>query len=191
MKNFTVKALALALMMVGGSAMAASTDVSELLGPTTVTGGSVHFTGSVVNAACAVAEDSINKTVDMGQVRLAAFGEAPAAGNVANQKTPFTIKLTDCDTNVSTQASVTFNGTAAAGYSSVLDNTAGAGGAQGVGIQIYDTDGTALDLGKASKAATLIDGDNTMSFSADYIATNSTLAAGNVDATATFNVTYQ
>ncbi len=86
---------------------------------------------------------------------------------------------------------MTFNGTAAAGYSSVLDNTAGAGGAQGVGIQIYDTDGTALDLGKASKAATLIDGDNTMSFSADYIATNSTLAAGNVDATATFNVTYQ
>ncbi|MFH7826427.1 fimbrial protein [Kluyvera chengduensis] len=190
MKNFTVKGLALALMMVGTSAMAMGGS-SDATGPTTVTGGSVHFTGSVVNAACAVAQDSVNKTVDMGQVRLAAFGEQPVAGTAANQKTPFSITLTDCDTQVSTEATVTFNGAAAEGSAGVLDNMAGAGGAQGVGVQIYDTDGTALDLGKASKAATLIDGDNVMSFSADYVSTSSTLTAGNVDATATFNVTYQ
>jgi len=189
MKNFTIKGLTLALMMVGGSAMAAG--ISGGTGPVTVTGGSVHFTGSVVNAACAVAEDSINQTVNMGQVRLAAFGDTPTEGNVANQKVPFSIKLTDCDTNVSTQASVTFNGPAASGNASVLDNTAGTGGAQGVGVQLYDTDGTALDLGKESKAATLIDGNNTMAFTADYIATSGTLSAGDVDATATFNVTYQ
>ncbi|MFU0886219.1 fimbrial protein [Kluyvera sichuanensis] len=190
MKNLTVKGLTLALMMVGGSAMAMGGS-SEATGPTTVTGGSVHFTGSVVNAACAVAQDSVNKTVDMGQVRLAAFGEQPTVGTAANQKTPFSITLTDCDTQVSTQATVTFNGAAAKDSAGVLDNMAGAGGAQGVGVQIYDTDGTALDLGKESKAATLIDGDNVMSFSADYITTASTLTAGNVDATATFNVTYQ
>ncbi|MFB5643276.1 fimbrial protein [Kluyvera ascorbata] len=190
MKNFTVKGLTLALMMVGTSAMAMGGS-SDATGPTTVTGGSVHFTGSVVNAACAVSQDSVNKTVDMGQVRLAAFGDQPVGGTAANQKTPFSITLTDCDTSVSTEATVTFNGTAAEGSAGVLDNMAGAGGAQGVGVQIYDTDGTALDLGKESKAATLIDGDNVMSFSADYVSTSSSLTAGNVDATATFNVTYQ
>lgn len=190
MKNLTVKGLTLALMMVGGSAMAMGGS-SDATGPDTVSGGSVHFTGSVVNAACAVAQDSVNKTVDMGQVRLAAFGDTPTAGTAANQKTPFSITLTDCDTQVSTEATVTFNGAAAKDNAGVLDNMAGAGGAQGIGVQIYDTDGTALDLGKASKAATLIDGDNVMSFSADYITTASTLTAGNVDATATFNVTYQ
>lgn len=186
MKNFAVKGLALALMMVGGSAMAAGAS-----GASSVTGGTVHFTGSVVDAACAVSQDSIDQTVQMGQVRLAAFGDTPAAGTVAGQKTPFNIKLTDCDTSVSTQASITFSGDAAANQAGVLDNTAGAGGAQGVGIQIYDNDGTALALGTASKAATLIDGINTLSFAADYIATDSNVTAGNVDATATFNVTYQ
>lgn len=182
MNKFAVKGLVLGLMMATGSAMAANGSVS---------GGSVHFTGSVVDAACAVTQDSVDQSVQMGQVRLAAFGETPAAGSVAGQKVPFSIKLADCDTSVSTQASVTFNGNSAADQAGVLDNAAGAGGAQGVGIQIYDNDGTALPLGTASKAATLIDGTNTLNFSADYIATSSTVTAGDVDATATFNVTYQ
>lgn len=189
MSKFVLKGLVVGLMMATGSAMAAG--ASGATGSTSVTGGSVHFTGSVVDSACAVAQDSVDQTVTMGQVRLTAFGDNPAAGTAAGQKVPFSIKLADCDSTVSTQATVTFNGTAASGQSGVLDNAAGAGGAQGVGIQIYDNDGSALDLGTASKAATLIDGTNTMNFSADYVATNSSVTAGDVDTTATFNVTYQ
>ena len=40
---------------------------------TTVTGGTVHFTGRIVNAACAVSADSTDQTVNMGQYRTAFF----------------------------------------------------------------------------------------------------------------------
>ena len=184
-KAFMVKSVVLAMVMAGGisSAMAATSGSSS-----TVNGGTVEFKGSVVDAACAVTADTTNQVVNMGQVRLAAF---TGKDSVANQKTPFTIKLADCDTTIASQASVTFDGNAAAGEAGVLDNTSGAGNAAGVGIQIYDKDGSALNLGTASHAVTLIDGDNTLNFSADYYQTADTATAGSVDTTATFNVTYQ
>jgi type 1 fimbria pilin len=184
-KAFMVKSVVLAMVMAGGisSAMAATSGSSS-----TVQGGTVEFKGSVVDAACAVTADTTNQIVNMGQVRLAAF---TGKDSVANQKTPFSIKLADCDTTIASQASVTFDGNAAAGEAGVLDNTSGAGNAAGVGIQIYDKDGSALDLGTASQAVTLIDGDNTLNFSADYYQTADTATAGSVDTTATFNVTYQ
>lgn len=184
-KAFMVKSVVLAMVMAGGisSAMAATSGSSS-----TVNGGTVEFKGSVVDAACAVTADTTNQVVNMGQVRLAAF---TGKDSVANQKTPFTIKLADCDTTIASQASVTFDGNAAAGEAGVLDNTSGAGNAAGVGIQIYDKDGSALNLGTASQAVTLIDGDNTLNFSADYYQTADTATAGSVDTTATFNVTYQ
>ena len=168
-KAFMVKSVVLAMVMAGGisSAMAALPTSGS---STTVQGGTVEFKGSVVDAACAVTADTSNQIVNMGQVRLAA--------------------LTG-DTTVASQASVTFDGNAAAGEAGVLDNTSGAGSAAGVGIQIYDKDGSALDLGTASQAVTLIDGDNTLNFSADYYQTADTATAGSVDTTATFNVTYQ
>ena len=39
----------------------------------TVPGGDVHFTGAVVEAACAVDTNSEAQTVDMGQVRSSLF----------------------------------------------------------------------------------------------------------------------
>lgn len=184
-KSFVVKSVILTMVMAGGisSAMAATSGSSA-----TVSGGTVEFKGSVVDAACAVAANTTNQVVNMGQVRLAAF---TGKDSVANQKTPFNIKLADCDTTVASQASITFDGNAAAGVPGVLDNTAGAGSAAGVGIQIYDKEGSALALGSASQAVALIDGDNTLNFSADYYQTATTAAAGSVDTTATFNVTYQ
>ncbi len=163
-------------------------DGSDSGSSSTVQGGTVEFKGSVVDAACAVTADTTNQVVNMGQVKLSAF---TGKDSVANQKTPFSIKLADCDTTIASQASVTFDGNAAAGEAGVLDNTSGAGNAAGVGIQIYDKDGSALDLGTASQAVTLIDGDNTLNFSADYYQTADTATAGSVDTTATFNVTYQ
>lgn len=184
-KAFVVKSLTAAVIMAAGmaSAMAATSGAN-----TTVQGGTVEFKGAVVDAACAVTADTANQVVNLDQVRLASL---TGKDSVANQKTPFSIKLADCDTTVSTQASITFDGSAAEGTTGVLDNTAGAGSAQGVGIQIYDKDGSALNLGTASQAVTLIDGDNTLNFSADYYQVADKATAGSVDTTATFNVTYQ
>lgn len=110
-KAFMVKSVVLAMVMAGGisSAMAALPTSGS---STTVQGGTVEFKGSVVDAACAVTADTSNQIVNMGQVRLAAL---TGKDSVANQKTPFSIKLADCDTTVASQASVTFDGNAAAG----------------------------------------------------------------------------
>ena len=39
---------------------------------TTVNGGVIHFKGEVVNAACAIDSESMNQTVELGQVVLLA-----------------------------------------------------------------------------------------------------------------------
>lgn len=60
---------------------------------TTVNGGTVHFKGEVVNAACAVNMNSVDQTVLLGQVRSATLGsDGKTSGSVG-----FTIQLDDCD----------------------------------------------------------------------------------------------
>lgn len=174
-------AIAATLLALSGSSLAAAT-------ATTVTGGQVHFTGSVVDAACSVDTSSADQTVQMGQVRVAKFGTT--SGTLANQKVPFAIELADCDTTTVKNAAITFAGNGASGSPSVLDNTAGPGSAVGVGIQLYDNAGKALALGTLSPVTTLINGANSLKFSADYISTATAVKAGDVNATATFNVTY-
>lgn len=160
---------------------------AEIGETSTVQGGTVEFKGSVVDAACAVTADSTNQVVTMDQVRMQAF---TGKDSVANQKNRFPSNWLTA-TPLSSQATVTFDGNSAVGEPGVLDNISGVGSASGVGIQIYDKNGSKLDLGTASQAVTLIDGDNTLNFSADYYQTAEAVTAGNVDATATFNVTYQ
>ncbi|WP_333012604.1 fimbrial protein [Kluyvera sichuanensis] len=188
-KAFALKSLVVALAMVGGisSAMAALPSGAS---SATVQGGTVEFKGTVVDAACAVSADTADQVVQLDQVKLDTF---TAKDSAAGQKKPFTIELVDCDTSTYTQASVTFNGNAAGSdEAGVLANTAGAGSATGIGIQIYDNTGAALDLGTESATTKLINGNgNTLNFSADYYQTADTVTAGSVDTTATFNITYQ
>jgi major type 1 subunit fimbrin (pilin) len=56
---------------------------AALAATTTVNGGTVHFKGEVVNAACAVDAGSIDQTVQLGQVRsakLATAGSTSSSG---------------------------------------------------------------------------------------------------------------
>lgn len=181
-KAFVVKSVVLALVMAGGvsSAMAEST-------PATVSGGTVNFVGSVVNAACSVSSDSADQTVTLAQVRTARLAEA---GQVAGQQQKFEIKLEDCDSTVSQNAAVIFNGASDSTTVGALANTAGAGSASNVALQLYGPDGTALKVGDTSASTVLIDGENTLPFSVDYVATAGAATAGNVAATATFNMVY-
>lgn len=159
---------------------------------TTVDGGTVHFTGQLINAACAVDVNSQDQTVDLGQYRTATFNAVGAR----SASVPFTIQLKDCDTTVSSRAAVAFTGQQDAANPTLLAvSSAATNGttANGVGIQILDTasnilvpDGTAF-----SADQTLIDGFNTLHFSAAYVATAASATAGRADADATFVVQYQ
>ncbi len=154
---------------------------------TAVSGGTINFEGRVVDAACSIAADSMDQTVVLSQVRTAKLS---TAGETAGQKTPFSIQLEDCDTTVSTNASIVFNGSQDSDLAGSLANLAGAGSASNVALKLYDSEGNELAVGDQSAAAELIDGSNTIPFSVDYVATKEAATAGKVSATATFNVIY-
>lgn len=95
------------LAMIVVSALSLSS-AAALADTTTVNGGTVHFKGEVVNAACAVDAGSIDQTVQLGQVRSAKLATAGSTSSSVG----FNIQLDDCDTTVATKASVAFAGTA-------------------------------------------------------------------------------
>ncbi|MFV5930388.1 type 1 fimbrial major subunit FimA, partial [Klebsiella aerogenes] len=153
---------------------------AALADTTTVNGGTVHFKGEIVNAACEVDTGSIDQTVQLGQVRSAKLATAGSTSPVVG----FNIQLADCDTSVATKASIAFSGTAVdTTNTSVL---AVAGGATNVGVQILDKTSTPLALdGATFKASTtLSNGTNIIPFQARYYATGAaTAGTANADAT--------
>ena len=159
-----VLAMVIATAMVSGVAMNAQADT------VTVSGGTVNFVGQVVNAACSVAADSVDQTVTLSQVRTV---KLTTKGMQANQKEDFKIVLEDCDTTVSQNAAVIFNGQQDAALAGSLANT----------------DGNVLNIGNTSSNVKLINGENTIPLSVDYIATGAA-TPGNVSSTATFQMVY-
>ncbi|MGM3172914.1 type 1 fimbrial major subunit FimA [Dickeya lacustris] len=156
----------------------------------TVNGGTVHFKGEVVNAACAVDAGSVDQTVQLGQVRSAKLASAGSTSSAVG----FNIKLNDCDTTIASKASVAFSGSAVSTkYENVLAlQSSAAGGATNVGVQILDGSGSPLALNGTGFSApvTLNDGSNTLPFQARYYATGAA-TAGVANADATFKVQYQ
>lgn len=181
-KRVIKSVLSAALLSVGTMATAA----------TTVPGGTVHFTGQIVNAACAVSAGSSNQTVNMGQYRTANF---KAVGDRTGS-VPFKIQIQDCDTSVATQASVAFSGTAESSDANVLavSNISGgaSGSASGVGIEISDHTGKVLTPNGSvySTAQTLNDGVNVMNFTARYKSIAANVTPGQADSDATFTMQY-
>lgn len=165
---------------------------------TIVNGGTINFTGEVVNAACAVDVGSSNMEVQLGQVRTARLNQAGA------KSTPmgFDIVLKDCDTTVSTKASVAFDGVASGSTttnpSTPLDNVLAlsgsvAGLARNVGIQLFsgsDTKPLKIDGTQFSPAKILSDGENRLPFLAAYYATG-VATAGSANAVVNFKVQYE
>lgn len=160
---------------------------------TTVNGGSVHFVGELVNAACTVSTDTANQTVDLGQHRTA---DITAIGQYTSN-VPFQIKLVDCDPSVSATAKFAFNGSTVATDPTVLSVSSGASSnataATGVGIEINDSKGKVLtpDGTVFSNATTMIDGNNTINFVARYKSTAAKATAGQANADANFVISFE
>jgi type 1 fimbria pilin len=187
MENFKMKKSLLAMLVMTSALVGVNAANAAEPASVTVNGGTVKFEGTVVDAACAVSNESINQTVILDQVRTVRLA---TAGTAAGQQKDFNIKLLDCDTTVSQNASVTFNGQADGTTATALANTAGAGAAKNVALQLYGPDGKVLAVGDESSTITLVDGTNVIPLSVDYVATAAAATAGSVAATATFNVTY-
>lgn len=195
------------LLAVGGNAYAAA---SGAVTPLNVEGGTINFTGNIVDAPCAVDNDSDGQLVRLGQYPVSQLTKTGStSGDVA-----FSIKLDSCNLNSGkdsgdpeqtvafTSAKVTFSGSTIADNNDKLSLTGtGSGGAagegstvaQGVGIQILEG-GKALKLdgSESSASHTLKDGDgNVIDFAARYISTSDTPVAGQANGSVTFSLTYE
>ncbi|OAT34750.1 type 1 fimbrial major subunit FimA [Proteus myxofaciens] len=180
MKLFKISGLAAVLTMAfAGYANAATV---------TVSGGTVHFVGQIVAAGCSVDSESMNQTVEMGQVRTSAFG---AKGDKSDAK-DFNITLNNCDTTIAKNAAFSFLGqtSTASDILALSGNTDGS--AKNIGINIVDQSGANFKVDGSTFGAktSLVDGKNVIPLTARYISTGDTVVAGQANAVATFNVQY-
>jgi major type 1 subunit fimbrin (pilin) len=161
-------------------------------------GGTIHFTGEIVDAPCAIATGSQHLNVPLGPVSRRAFDEAApgsaAVGKKASSIARFRIDLLGCGASAK-GATVRFVGRADVDDATQLRLSApgqdGVAAASGVAVELGAADGTKIALGASSEPYTLAPGDNSLSFQAAYVATRTTVTPGPANAAAQFTVAYK
>ncbi|HHV6976782.1 TPA: fimbrial protein [Haemophilus influenzae] len=162
-----------------------------------VVDGRVTFQGEILSdGTCKIETDSKNRTVTLptvGKANLRIAGQTAAP-------VPFSITLKECKIADAIKANLLFSG--AAQGQSYLSNKTGSGKANNVGIQIVKADGTgtpikvdgsqansekAPDTGKEQNGTVI---QPRFDYFAHYYATGAA-TAGDVEATATFQVQYK
>ena len=145
--------------------------------------GTVTFTGSIIDSPCSIDPDTIDQTVNLGQVSSVALEDSGTS-----EPKNFEIRLEGC--SLSTAKTVTTTFTGAEGANGLLGMT---GTAKGASIAITDGASNVIKLGEPTPAQTLQDGNNTLLFSA-YLKGDGASAAivpGDFTSIADFTLNYQ
>lgn len=152
--------------------------------------GTINFTGSILDSGCTVDTGSASQTVDLGRLAKSSFTGAGSTAGSAR----FDIVVSECPDTVQS-AAVTFDGSADPTNPSLLALTTGADTASGVGVALYEVNGsTLIPMHTASRYLTLDTStgtSNTLSFVAKYMATAEAVSAGQADASTSFTIVYQ
>jgi type 1 fimbria pilin len=150
--------------------------------------GRMTVSGSIIKTqtSCAIAPESIDQTVTLGQVADAALLENNGSGKSVPQH--FNIRLEDCEVSGGNSVTVTFVG--AEGKDGRLGIT---GSASGASVALTDGAGNVLELGKPSKNFSLQNGNNILPFTVylqgDGVPGN--IQAGDYQAAAGFMLNFQ
>lgn len=135
---------------------------------------------TIIDPACSVNSNSII-------VALPNIATASLKGvNSVAASTPFAIRLT-CSAGA-TVAITLDTASQAAGKTGVINSS---GSATGVGVQLVDSNGTAVSFGTTTTVGATPDGALDLSYFARYYQLATTVGAGTVKATATFTISYQ
>lgn len=187
MRNAYRAVALLPLILLSTGAFAEGDDVNPVL---TVNGGTVNFTGSVVNAPCVVDVNSEGQTVRLGQYRTDSFNGTGSYSSPVD----FTINLINCSAETYKTASVKFTGSTAEDGDVLTLTSVQAGNdiAEGVGVQILQ-DNTAITVNgsESASAKSINDGTNRLPFQARYFALSDEVKPGEANASADFSITYQ
>lgn len=154
--------------------------------------GTINFTGTILDAACTVDAGSAAQIIPLGTVSKAGFVNS---GDVASSH-DIKITISACDTAI-TRAAVRFDGLRDANDTRLLGLTSAgtAGVATGVGVAIFENDGTTLiPLGSKSAGMTIAPpagGD--LTYVAKYMASTDAagITGGTANAVATFTMDYE
>ncbi len=200
MKHSSIAAFALSALVTSMGAFAA-----EPAAPVKGGSGKISFSGTINNDACSVDGADADRViaVDMGSVSIKDMGtaEAPASGRVTGKQ--FNLNV-NC--NLGTKVTMVFDPTILGGSGivtgkGVLALVPGSDVAKNVGIALFDSAGTKIDL--SSKTTSSIQsnmlgaggagGDASLNFSAAYVTTGAagTATAGRGDATLPFVLQYE
>lgn len=148
--------------------------------------GTVKFVGSIIDSPCSITPDSVDQTVNLGEVSSKALMDSGKSSPQA-----FDIKLENCDVSSLSDKTVTatFTGTESTALPGFL---AIAGTASGASVGITADDGSSIKLGDASPAVTIADGNNDMHFAA-FLQGNgaSSVVPGDFTSVASFTLNYQ
>ncbi|KAA5931427.1 MULTISPECIES: fimbrial protein [Pantoea] len=186
--------VALAGLMISGSALAAATDGPSPIVPNPGTsagtqgaGGEVKFTGEITDVSCDVSTASKSQTVDLGKWAKSYF-----ESRTETTETPFTISVKDCPSSVKTVA-VLFDGDKDSGDPTLLK--VADGGATGVGIKFYEADrSTPISIGSISKAVKVVEaadgGSADLNFFADYKSDGAAITVGKANSVSNFVMVY-
>lgn len=186
--------VALAGLMISGSALATATDGPSPMNTnpgasagTQGAGGEVRFTGEITDVSCDVSTGSKSQTVDLGKWAKSYF-----ESRSETTETPFTISVKDCPESV-TKVAVLFDGDKDTGDNTLLKVTDG--NATGVGIKLYEADRTtAISIGEISKAVTVAKatggGSADLNFFADYKSDGNTISVGKANSVSNFVMVY-
>ncbi|MEG5552306.1 fimbrial protein [Enterobacter wuhouensis] len=153
--------------------------------------GKVTFTGSIIDAPCSITPESIDQTVELGQISKVALQDG-------GKSTPrnFSIDLEDCSFGTpatKNKVQLTFTGMESAAGNGLLGIT---GTASGASVAITSGDGQLITLGTPTSEQILQDGNNTLSFAAyvqgdtDGTGESATITEGDFQAVADFTLAY-
>ncbi|MEX9967601.1 MULTISPECIES: fimbrial protein [Providencia] len=151
--------------------------------------GKVTFKGSIIDAPCSISPDSIDQTVELGQISNMALVD----GGKSSPRI-FDIALENCDVaNLTKGVQLTFTG-AAASFDTTNKTLGIVGTGAGAGVQITNGSGNVITLGTATPFQNIQDGNNTLRFSA-YLMGNggdiSTITPGDFSSVADFTLSYE
>lgn len=151
--------------------------------------GVVNFKGTVIDAACGIAPESADQSIDFGQI-----SKAHLKKDGISVKKNLDIKLVNCDfsaPDAKKTVSVTFSGTAVNGHADEL----GTAGDTGTAVVVSGSDGSLVKFDGAtpSNATQLQEGDNTLKYTT-WVKKSSAAGAdvkeGDFTAVAHFNLAY-
>ncbi|KOC87492.1 fimbrial protein [Winslowiella iniecta] len=172
------KIMMTAVMIFGSVSVADAADAGH---------GKLTFSGAIIDSPCSISPDSVDQTVELGQVSNVALA---ANGNTGTSvPRPFQIRLENCDITTMKTVQAIFSGPVSA-YDP--DSLGISGTASGASIEMNDGSNNKIRLGVPTTPQPLLQGYNTLPYTA-YLrggGASATITPGEFQSIAGFTLVY-